>query len=348
MRGLARLTQRRAKSALISERRRAARPPATKEKNKTKKTLAQVLRIAAPTPKASSSSCRFGPNRPDHTIPESEEAKEPEATSSSLLLVIFHPGPSSPQPEPESTGLQVVDEPEEMRHTSNLRMGLLRRHGKQLASSAAPSNAAGSSTAATVKADALRPSSPVVVETPMSEGVLDASNGEEAPDEKGSHAAVVPPSWDDLMEMLKGLLLFHVTLSVVLLLLCPGYSRHPLHDATREQLFKRLKLEKVEAELATARKEVVDGWEQLCRVEAEKEAIRAEADILKKEKEALEGQVNEAGQENLQLKREKKELRASLAAQKKESEDLLAGLAAQKEEMEARFAAQKKEMEVEY
>ncbi|RVW75637.1 hypothetical protein CK203_055256 [Vitis vinifera] len=303
MRGLARLTQRRAKSALISERRRAARPPATKEKKKTKKTLAQVLRIAAPTPKASSSSCRFGPNRPDHTIPESEEAKEPEATSSSLLLVIFHPGPSSPQPEQSLLACS--------------------------ASSAAPSNAAGSSAAATVKADALRPSSPVVVETPMSEGVLDASNGEEAPDEKGSHAAVVPPSWDDLMEMLKGLLLFHVTLSVVLLLLCPGYSRHPLHDATREQLFKRLK-------------------EQLCRVEAEKEAIRAEADILKKEKEALEGQVNEAGQENLQLKREKKELRASLAAQKKESEDLLAGLAAQKEEMEARFAAQKKEMEEEY
>ena len=36
-----------------------ARPPATKEK---KKTLAQVLRIAAPTLKASSSSCRFGPS----------------------------------------------------------------------------------------------------------------------------------------------------------------------------------------------------------------------------------------------------------------------------------------------
>ena len=52
----------------------AACPPATKEKKKkkTKKTLAQVLRIATPTPEASSSSCRFGPNRSDHTIPESE------------------------------------------------------------------------------------------------------------------------------------------------------------------------------------------------------------------------------------------------------------------------------------
>ena len=139
---------------------------------------------------------------------------------------------------------------------------------------------------------------------------------------------------------------------------------------TREQLFKRLKvaeamrafisqhlgaveelraqLKKVEAELATGRKAVVDGSEQLCRVEGEKDAIRAEADILEKEKEALESQVSEARQENLQLKRETEELRASLAAQKKELEDLRAGLAAQKEEMEARFAAQKKEMEEEY
>ena len=62
----------------------------------------------------------------------------------------------------------------------------------------------------------------------------------------------------------------------------------------------------------------------------------------------MEGQVNEAGQENLQLKKETDELRASLVAQKKESKDLRAGLAAQKEEMEARFAAQKKEMEEEY
>ena len=70
--------------------------------------------------------------------------------------------------------------------------------------------------------------------------------------------------------------------------------------------------------------------------------------VLKKEKEALEGQVNEAGQENLQLQREAEELRASLAAQKKESEDLQAGLAAQKEEMEVGFAAQKKKMDEEY
>ena len=38
----------------------------------------------------------------------------------------------------------------------------------------------------------------------MSEGVSDASNGEEAPEEKSSHAAAVSPSWEELMEMLKG------------------------------------------------------------------------------------------------------------------------------------------------
>ena len=204
-----------------------------------------MLRIAAPTPEASFSSCRFGPSRPDHTIPESEEAEEPEATSNSLQLEIFHPGPSSPQPKPEFVGLQVMDEPKEMRDTSDLRAGLLRKHGKRLyvpidlgpppakkvcpdrggedpapevqasaatcpdedgpsASSTAPPDAVGSSATATVQADAPGPGSPAMVETPISKGVSDASNGEEAPDEKSSHTAVVSPSWEELMEMLKG------------------------------------------------------------------------------------------------------------------------------------------------
>ena len=83
-----------------------------------------MLRITAPNLEASSSSCRSGPSCLDHTIPEFEEAEEPEATSSSLQLVVFHQGPSSSQPDPESTGLQVVDEPEEMKSTSELRAGL--------------------------------------------------------------------------------------------------------------------------------------------------------------------------------------------------------------------------------
>ncbi|KAL6322013.1 hypothetical protein AAG906_003155 [Vitis piasezkii] len=75
------------------------------------------------------------------------------------------------------------------------------------------------------------------------------------------------------------------------------------------------RLEKVETELAAARKAVVDGT---------------------------------TGRKISKLKREVDELRASLAAQKKELEDLRASLAAQKEEMEAGFAAQKKKIEEEY
>ena len=84
------------------------------------------------------------------------------------------------------------------------------------------------------------------------------------------------------------------------------------HSGGVEEL--RSRLEKVEAELATAQKVVADGAEQLSRVEEEKGVIRAEADMLKKEKEALADQVNRVKQENLQLKREMDELRASLAA----------------------------------
>ena len=73
-----------------------------------------------------------------------------------------------------------------------------------------------------------------------------------------------------------------------------------------EQLFERLKvaeamrafisqppggvdklgaqLEKIEAELAFAQEAVSDGAERLCRVEEEREAIRAEADSLRKKK----------------------------------------------------------------
>ena len=123
-----------------------------------------------------------------------------------------------------------------MRNTSDLRARLMQRHGKRLhvpidlgppptkkvcsdrggedpapevstlvatrpdedgpsASSAAPPDAAGPSAATMVQADTPGPGSHVVVDTPMSEGV---------PDEKSSRAAAVPPSREELMEMLKG------------------------------------------------------------------------------------------------------------------------------------------------
>ena len=51
----------------------------------------------------------------------------------------------------------------------------------------------------------------------------------------------------------------------------------------------RAQLEKIEAELASAQEAVSDGAERLCRVEGEREAIRAEADSLRKKKKSLGG-----------------------------------------------------------
>ena len=83
---------------------------------------------------------------------------------------------------------------------------------------AAQSEATGSGAAATVQTDAPGPSStaaaqsstiafgntPTAVETRGSEGVPNASIDEEALDEKSSPTAGVPPSWEEMMEMLKG------------------------------------------------------------------------------------------------------------------------------------------------
>ena len=240
----------------------AAGPPAKKEKKKkkkkTKKTLSQVFRIAAPKLEVSSSSCRSGPSRPNHTIPEYEEAEEPEATSSSLQLIVFHPRPSSPQPEPESAGLQVADKPEEMRSPSELKERLMQRHGKRLhvpinlgppqakkvrldrggenptpkvpaptttcpdgdgasASAQAPPNVAGPSTAAMVQADGLGRSSLAMVGTPMPEGVAEVPTGEKAPVKRSGYTAAAPPSWEELIVMLKGVPCF-----------TDAEARHPL------------------------------------------------------------------------------------------------------------------------
>ena len=73
-------------------------------------------------------------------------------------------------------------------------------------------------TATTVQVDALGPNSaaaaqpdttalgdaPTAVETRGAEGVSEAAIDEEAPDEKSSAADAVPPSWEEMMEMLKG------------------------------------------------------------------------------------------------------------------------------------------------
>ena len=72
------------------------------------------------------------------------------------------------------------------------------------ASAPVPPDAAGSSTAAMVQADGPGRSSPAMVGTPMPEGVPKAPNGEEAPVEKSGYTTAVPPSWEELMDVLKG------------------------------------------------------------------------------------------------------------------------------------------------
>ena len=70
---------------------------------------------------------------------------------------------------------------------------------KVLANALGPSSMAAAQSDTTAFGDAL-----AAMETRGSERVSDVSIDEEASDEKSSPAAAVPPSWDELMEMLKG------------------------------------------------------------------------------------------------------------------------------------------------
>lgn len=90
------------------------------------------------------------------------------------------------------------------------------------------------------------------------------------------------------------------------------------------------KLEQVESELAAAQKAVADGAEALRMAEEEKEAARAkaeqlrreseEAEQLRKEREAIGAKCQESKRENAHLRKEMEELRFGFAAQKKELE----------------------------
>lgn len=90
----------------------------------------------------------------------------------------------------------------------------------------------------------------------------------------------------------------------------------------------RVKLERVEADLAAAQKAVADGAEALKLVEKENGAIHAKADRLKEKEKAMEAKFKGAEQENSQLRRGVEELRAGFSAQKKEVEELQARFAA--------------------
>ncbi|RVW35590.1 hypothetical protein CK203_112559 [Vitis vinifera] len=108
---LARLTQRRARSALTSGRRRAGGD--TKENTCKRKSLARR-------------DTTLLPRRPNNPAPE------PEDTSSFPQLETFRSGPGSFQPQLDFVGLRVVHEPEEVNDMNDLRTGFLQRHRKRL------------------------------------------------------------------------------------------------------------------------------------------------------------------------------------------------------------------------
>ncbi|RVX05863.1 hypothetical protein CK203_023757 [Vitis vinifera] len=188
-------------------------------KKKKKKTIAQAIWVVSSIPDLSSSSFESVPSRPDNLAPE------PEDTSGSPQLETFLPGLDL-SASARLRWSEVVHEPEEVRDMNDLRTGFSQRHRKLLYDpiDLAPSPAKkvcperGSGATAAVQADAPGPSSatiaqpgitahsdaPATVETRGLEGVPEAMIDEEALDEKSSPAAAVPPSWEEMMEMLKG------------------------------------------------------------------------------------------------------------------------------------------------
>lgn len=102
-----------------------------------------------------------------------------------------------------------------------------------------------------------------------------------------------------------------------------------------EELCSRL--ERVETNLATARKVVAEGAEALKLPKREKEAFRVEVDKPKNESEAAKAKLKVVKQENSQLKRGIEELYVGFAAQRKEIEELQTRFADQKNELEVRF-----------
>ena len=85
------------------------------------------------------------------------------------------------------------------------------------ASALAPLDAAGPRTAVMVQDDGPGRSSPAMVGTPMPKEVAEVPTGEKAPVERNSYTAAAPPSWEELMVMLKGVPCF-----------IDAEARHPL------------------------------------------------------------------------------------------------------------------------
>ena len=96
----------------------------------------------------------------------------------------------------------------------------------------------------------------------------------------------------------------------------------------------RLRLEKVEASLSTARED--------------NEALRAELAEVKSREETLDARLLEAEDEKALLRGEVRQLPTEVSIEKKQREDVQLRLTSQKEELESEFAVEREELEADY
>ena len=96
----------------------------------------------------------------------------------------------------------------------------------------------------------------------------------------------------------------------------------------------RLRLEKAEASLSTARED--------------NEALRVELVEARSREESADARLHEADDEMAQLRGEVRQLRTEVSIEKKQRKDLQLRLTAQKEELDGEFAAEREELEADY
>lgn len=193
-------------------------PPTEKKK---KKTITKAIHVATPVPESPSTSTASTSSR------STSSALASEGDSSSLRLDPNDPGTRPSEPEQKSMALKVINESEEEEDMNDLRVGFKERHYKHHheaidmvsppAKKACPERAHEEPArkvppVAVPPPDVARPSSAPIAEKEADgkesgpttgEASGDAAPVEEVLDKKTTPTPVSPPSWDEMMEMLK-------------------------------------------------------------------------------------------------------------------------------------------------
>ena len=195
-------------------------PTKKKKKNKKKKKKrpnVKVTKASTLVPESPSTSTLSSSNSADSSIQASK------GDSDSLRLDLSDPGTCHSEPESVPIALRVIDEPEaEEDMSTDLRVGFKERHRKRLHEAihmvppptkrACPEGAREEPRRQVLPMpmpplDTVGPSSTLVVEKEVDPTLGGVSGGvalvEEGLDQKDTPASAPPPSWDEMMEMLK-------------------------------------------------------------------------------------------------------------------------------------------------